>query len=185
MEDEKIVGLYWARSELALAETASKYGKYCYSIADNILQNPQDAEESVNDAYLGAWNAIPPHRPAVLRTFLGKLTRRVSLKKWRDKSRDKRGGGELALALDELEECVSAGTEVEEEIIASELSQTLNRFVAGLPATERRVFLCRYWYLESIGQICSEFNFSGGKVKSMLHRTRSKLLVYLRREGME
>ena len=97
MEDNRIVDLYWARNESAITETASKYGKYCYVIAYNILCNQEDADESVNDTYLGAWNAMPPHRPSILRAFLGKITRRVSLKKWRDIHRDKRGGGEVFL----------------------------------------------------------------------------------------
>jgi len=185
MEDSSIVELYWTRSEHAITETASKYGKYCYTIAYHILTNPEDAEESVNDTYLGAWNSMPPYRPSTLSTFLGKITRRISLKKWRDKSRDKRGGGEVALALDELEECVPANTAAEDEIIARELARTLNQFVAALPDTERAVFICRYWYLDSIDQISREFDFSHSKVKSMLHRTRAKLLFYLRQEGVE
>lgn len=183
MEDSIIVDLFWARSEQAIAETASKYGKYCHAIANNILQSSEDADESVNDTYLGAWNSLPPNRPSILRTYLGKITRRVSLKKWRDKNRVKRGGGEVTLALEELEGCVPSNATVEEEIITAELSETLNRFVAELPETERRVFLSRYWYLDSIEQISLDFNFSKSKVKSMLHRTRDKLLSRLREEG--
>lgn len=185
MEDSSIVDLYWARSVHAITETASKYGKYCYAIANNILHNVEDAEESVNDTYLGAWNSMPSNRPSILRTYLGKITRRISLKKWRDRNRDKRGGGEVALALDELEECVPSNTSVEEEVIVAELSEMLNRFVAKLPETERQVFLSRYWYLESIKQISRDFNFSNSKVKSMLHRTREKLHSYLRQEGAQ
>jgi RNA polymerase sigma-70 factor (ECF subfamily) len=184
MEDSNIVDLYWARSEHAITETASKYGKYCYAIANNILHNVEDADESVSDTYLGAWNSMPSNRPSVLRTYLGKIIRRTSLKKWRDKNRDKRGGGEVALVLDELEECVPSNTIVE-EVIAAELSEMLNRFVAKLPETERRVFLSRYWYLDSIEQISLDFNFSNSKVKSMLHRTRQKLLSHLRQEGVQ
>jgi len=185
MEDSKIIDLYWARSEQAIAETASKYGNYCYAIAYNVLSDPQDAEEAVNDTYSGAWNSMPPHRPSVLRTFLGKITRRISLKKCRDMSRDKRGSGEMALALDELDECIPSNKSVEDEVLANELSQILNRFIASLPITERRVFLCRYWYLDSIETISQEFNFSNSKVKSMLYRTRQKLLFHLRQEGVE
>ena len=143
MDDRSMVDLYWARSERAIAETASKYGKYCYTIAHNILQDAQDADESVNDTYLGAWNSMPPHRPSTLRTFLGKITRRISLKKWRDKTRDKRGGGEVAVALEELEECIPLVASVEQEVITSELSKMLNCFIAELPETERQVFICR------------------------------------------
>ena len=185
MEDSKIIDLFWMRSELAITETASKYGKYCYAIAYNILSNPEDTEETVNDTYIGAWNSMPPHRPSILRTFLGKITRRISLKKYRDKNRDKRGGGEVALALDELDECIPSVTTVEDEVFALELSKSLNRFIAGLPDTERRVFLCRYWYLDSIDTISQEFNFSTSKVKSMLYRTRGKLLRHLSQEGVE
>ena len=184
MEDSNIVDLYWARSEHAITETASKYGKYCYAIANNILHNVEDADESVSDTYLGAWNSMPSNRPSVLRTYLGKIIRRTSLKKRRDKNRYKRGGGEVALVLDSLVECVPSNTIVE-EVIAAELSEMLNRFVAKLPETERRVFLSRYWYLDSIEQISLDFNFSNSKVKSMLHRTRQKLLSHLRQEGVQ
>lgn len=183
MEDEKIVDLFWLRSERAIEAAAAKYGAYCYAIAEHILARPEDAEEAVNDAYLGAWNSMPPHRPAVLRTFLGKLTRRISLKKYRDQHREKRGGGEVALALEELAECVPSSAAVEEELLARELAGALACFVAELPETERRVFLCRYWYLDSIGAISRSFRFSQSKVKSMLHRTRGKLLLYLNQEG--
>ena len=182
MEDNKIVDLYWMRNERAIEETALKYGKYCHAIAYNILSNIEDAKESVNDTYLGAWNAMPPHRPSVLKTFLGKITRRISLKKWRDSHREKRGGGKVTLALDELSECVPSGSSVEDEMIAAELAKTLNCFIAELPATERQIFLCRYWYLDSIEKISKDFCFSSSKVKSMLHRTRAKLLLYLIKE---
>lgn len=184
MEDNRIVDLYWARNESAITETASKYGTYCHAIAYNILCDKEDADESVNDTYLGAWNAMPPHRPSILRSFLGKITRRISLKKWRDGHRDKRGGGQVSLALDELSECVPSSVMVEDEVIAAELSKTLNRFIANLPATERQVFLCRYWYLDTIEQISTDFGFSTSKVKSMLHRTRAKLLSHLKKEGV-
>ncbi len=98
MEDARIVDLYWARSETAIEETSAKYGKYCYTIAHNILSNAEDADESVNDTYLDAWNSMPPHRPAILSTFLGKITRRISIDKWRSRSAEKRGGGEIILA---------------------------------------------------------------------------------------
>lgn len=185
MEDNEIVALFWARSEQAIKETASQYGNYCYVIAYHILFNPQDAEEAVNDTYFCVWNNIPPHRPAVLKTFLGKMTRRISLKKYRDKNREKRGGGEVALALNELDECIPSAMNVEDEIIAKELGEILNQFIVSLPDTERRVFLCRYWYLDSIETISKEFHFSGSKVKSMLHRTRKKLRYRLQQEGIE
>lgn len=184
MEDSCIVELYWERSENAIVETSSKYGNYCYSIAYNILANVEDADEIVNDTYLGAWNSMPPHRPSILSTFLGKITRRISIKKWQEKNAIKRGGGEIVLALDELEDCIASGNNVENEIGAEELAKVIDAFIILLPVTERRVFICRYWYLDSILAICEQFGFSQSKVKSMLHRTRSRLQSYLREEGV-
>lgn len=184
MEDSRIVALYWARDEEAIRATASKYGSYCRSIADNILRSREDAEEILNDTYLGAWNAMPPHRPEVLRTFLGRITRCAALKKWRDEHRDKRGGDEVALTLEELSECVPSGHSVEAGVIAGELSERIDRFLGTLVPVERQVFLCRYWYLDSISKIGGDFGFSDSKVKSMLHRTRAKLRAYLEKEGV-
>ena len=184
MEDSRIIDLYWEREEQAIHAAASKYGSYCYAIAYNNLCSREDAEESVNDAYLGAWNAMPPHRPNSLRTFLGKITRCVSLKKWRDRHRDKRGGDEVALALEELSECIPSNTSVEESVIAVVLSERINRFVGTLAPTERQVFLCRYWYLDSIDKISADFCFGKSKVKSMLRRTRARLRADLEKEGV-
>ena len=184
MEDSQIVDLYWERNEQAIRAAASKYGGYCYSIAYNILRSREDAYESVNDTYLGAWNAMPPHRPNCLRTFLGKITRRVSLKKWRDEHRDKRGGDEVSLALEELSECIPSNASVEESVIAGELSARINRFVGTLAPTERQVFLCRYWYLDSIDKISADLCFGKSKVKSMLRRTRARLRADLEKEGV-
>ena len=184
MEDEHIVDLYWKRSENAITETASKYGKYCYSIAYNILSDHNDAEESVNDTYLGAWNSMPPHRPTILSTFLGKITRRIAIKKWQKEHATKRGGGEIVTALEELEDCIPAEHSVEREIETAEVGKVIDEFVMLLPLTERNIFICRYWYLDSISEICQQFGFSQSKVKSMLHRTRKKLQVCLEREGV-
>ena len=150
MEDTHIVDLYWARSETAIAETSAKYGSYCYSIAYNILANAEDADESVNDTYLNAWNSMPPHRPAILSTFLGKITRRVSIDKWRGRTAEKRGNGEIMLVLDELFDCVPSSQNVEHEIETAELAKVINDFVMSLPPMDRRVFICRYWYLVNL-----------------------------------
>lgn len=183
MEDSRILDLYWQRSQQAIAETAKKYGRYCFSIAFNILENGADAEETVNDTYLGAWNAIPPHRPANLSTFLGKIARRTALKRWEAARAAKRGGGETALVLEELAGCIP-GKSLEETMNERELSRILQKFVRDLPRTERRVFVCRYWYLDPIANIAKEFGFSQSKVKSMLLRTRNKLKKELEKEGI-
>lgn len=183
MEDSQIVALFWDRSEHAIAQAAEKYGSYCYAIAFRILCDRQDAEESVNDTYLGAWNSIPPHHPDVLSAFLGKITRRLSLKKRRDKHADKRGAGEIPLILDELEDCISAPGGVEQELNQEELGRILAGFVKTLPETEKMVFIRRYWYLDPLSALSKRLGFRESKVKSMLYRTRGKLREQLIREG--
>ena len=184
MEDSHIVELYWARSESAITETMSKYGLYCYRIAFNILANQEDAEEIVNDTYLAAWNCMPPHRPSILSSFLGKLTRRLSIDRWRAKRADRRGGGEIELAIEELSECIPASNNVEREVENAEIAKLVNDFLHSLSVTERRVFICRYWYLDSIYAIGQQFGYSESKVKSMLYRTRKKLSAYFAEGGV-
>lgn len=183
MDDDAIIALYWDRSETAITETDAKYGGYCYHIAYNILSNAGDSEESVNDTYLAAWNTIPPRHPSVLATFLGKLTRYISLDRWKRRSAAKRGGGQVTLALDELEECLTEGESAEEAYSRKELLRRINGLLDTLPETERRVFLCRYWYLDSVADIGERFGFSQSKVTSMLHRTRQKIKKQLEKEG--
>ena len=183
VEDKNIVDLYWERNENAITETANKYGKYCFSIAFNILSDTEDAEESVNDSYLNAWNSMPPHRPAILSAFMGKITRFVSLKKWRDKRAQKRGSGSIDLAYEELSECIPSNGAIEEALETQELAKIIDAFLDTLPAAEEKVFICRYWYFDSISAISNQFGFSESKVKSMLHRTRKKLLSKLIEEG--
>ena len=183
MNDKSIIDLYFSRDEEAITQTDKKYGRYCYSIAYNILTNKEDAEESVSDTYMTAWRAIPPRRPSVLSTFLGKITRHISIDRWRERSASKRGGGEVTLALEELEDCVAGRQNVEMEYERKELIRAYVKFLDALPVTERRVFLRRYWYVDSIETIAKEFGFSQSKVKTMLHRTRAKLRKQLAEEG--
>lgn len=183
MEDNAIIDLFFARSEDAVLQTDKKYGRYCFSIANNILANKEDSEESVSDTYMAVWKAIPPRRPAVFSAFLGKITRRLAIDRWRRRSAEKRGGGEAMLALDELSECVADSQTVELSVERKELARAVNLFLEKLPETERNVFLCRYWYLDPIAVIAMNFGFSQSKVTSMLHRTRAKLRTYLEKEG--
>lgn len=185
MDDKQIVDLYWERSEKAIKETAAKYGGYCYSIAINILNNSADAEECINDTYLSAWNSIPPHRPSVLSTFLGKITRHISIDKWRKSNAEKRGGGQTAIVLDELSECIPDKNSIEHTVEAQFLADIINSFVGDLQDKDRRVFLCRYFYLDSVESIADRFGYSQSKVKSMLHRTRQKLRTRLEKEGLK
>lgn len=184
MEDQGIIALFFDRSEQAIVETDKKYGGYCYSIAYNILSNREDSEESVSDTYLAAWNTIPPRHPNLLNAFLGKLTRRISIDRWRKASAKKRGGGEIILALEELEDCTADEQSTEKVFERKQLAFVFNRFLESLPETERRVFLCRYWYLDSISAIANYYGFSDSKVTSMLHRTRKKLQTVLEKEGL-
>ena len=183
MDDKAIVELYFARSEKAISETANKYGGYCYSIANNILSNNEDSEESVNDTYLAAWNNMPPRHPSILATFLGKITRYISFDRWKSRSAYKRGGGEVTLALEELDEFLSSGESTEEVVEKKELIRSINRFLDNLPETERNLFVCRYWYLDPVQQIADRYGFTLSKTASMLRRTREKLCKQLKKEG--
>ena len=183
-DDQKIIELYCNRSENAIAETAGKYGRYCTSIAYGILKSREDAQECVSDAYLTAWNAIPPRRPADLGTYLGKITRNLSIDRLRTRSREKRGGGEAPLALEELEEVVAGSDSPENEAVRKELIASLNRFLAGLTQQERYVFVRRYWYLDSLTDISEKTGFSGSKVASMLFRLRGRLKKQLIEEEL-
>ena len=183
-EDQKIIDLYWNRSENAITETAVKYGRYCTSIAYGILKSREDAQECVSDTYLTAWNAIPPRRPADLGTYLGKITRNLSIDRLRARNRDKRGGGEMPLALEELEEVVVGSDSPENEAIRKELAASMNRFLRKLTVQERYVFVRRYWYLDSLADIAKNTGFSGSKVASMLFRLRGRLKKQLIKEEL-
>ncbi len=184
MEDEKIVALFLQRSEQAIQAAQNKYERYCYRIAYHILFCNEDAKESVNDTWLSAWNGIPPHRPTILSTFLGKLTRRISLNKWRDANRQKRGGGQVDLALEELAQCIPDMQTVESQVDDRELTHCINTFLESLPVTERNVFVSRYWFLASVKEIADRFGFTESKTKSMLFRTRKQLRAVLQEEGL-
>lgn len=184
MDDQAILNLYFDRSEAAIVQTDIKYGAYCYSIAYHILSDREDSEESVNDAYLATWNAIPPRRPSVFSSFLGKITRNISINRWEARSAYKRGGGEMEVALEELGECVAGSANVEDAYSYKETVRAFRAFLDTLPDMERRVFLRRYWYLDSTKEICERYGFSESKVKSMLFRIRKRLHAKLEKEGL-
>ena len=137
----------------------------------------------LNDTYMGAWNSMPPNRPTILSTFLGKITRRISINRWNEQHAQKRGNGEMPLALEELSDAVTASDSVSEKIAIQELSASINRFLSTLPIAERDMFICRYWFLTSIKEIGTQFDCSLSKVKSTLFRTRQKLKNHLEKEG--
>ena len=185
MDDKAILDLYFARSEEAISRTDEKYGAYCFCIANNILNSREDSEESVSDTYLAAWNSIPPKRPAIFSAFLGKMTRYISLDHWKKRSRLKRGGGEVPLCLEELQDCVSGRESTEDAVIHRETLAAVNRFLDSLPETERKIFLCRYWYLEPVKDIAERFHFTPNRTTVQLSRTRKKLNAFLAKEGLK
>ncbi|MGC2872092.1 RNA polymerase sigma factor [Ihubacter sp. rT4E-8] len=184
MEDSRIVDLYWQRDEGAISATAEKYSKYCNHIAYNILYSSEDAEECVNDTYLRAWNAIPPHRPVQLSTFLGKITRNLALNKYKGYNAKKRGGGQTAAALAELEECVASRCLVEDFIDESVLTGVINDFLRGLPKVNRVIFVKRYWYMTPVKEIAAEMSMRENRVATMLFRMRKELKDCLEKEDI-
>lgn len=183
MEDERILDLYWQRDEAAIRETERKYGRYLTKIAYGILANAEDSQESLSDTYLGAWNSMPPHRPSVLSAYLAKIVRRCSIDIFRRRHREKRLGGEYALSLDELEDCVSAGDSPAETVELGELTRAIGDYLRSLDREARTTFIGRYFFLDPIREIAACHHMSESKVKSLLFRTRKGLREYLVKEG--
>jgi len=183
LTDMGILDLYWSRSESAITETALKYGSYCSTIALNILRNNEDSEECVNDAYLNAWNAIPPQRPAVLSSFLGRIVRNLSLDKYKSRKAEKRSGDETALLLSELQDCVPSIYSVVDEVEAKVLEKIIDSFLSQIEKPDRVFFMRRYWYADQISLISERFAISESRVKTSLYRTRKKLKITLEKEG--
>ena len=185
MEDNRIVELYWERDEAAIEQSSAKYGRYCRSIAYNILYNDEDVEECVNDTWMRAWGSIPPARPVSLRAFLGKITRNLALDRYDAARAQKRGGGEFCAVLDELSEYIpdtGSGYESVEDI---EIEEILNSFLESLSPERRKVFMRRYWYMDSIKEIAEFYEISESKVKTVLFRSRAELKAVLTKEGIE
>ena len=184
MEDGKIIDLYWARSQQAIAESEAKYGPYCHTMARRIQDREEDAEECVNDTWLRAWNAMPPQRPGILSAFFGKLTRNLSLDRWRRLKAAKRGGSQVEVALHELEDCLPDHRRPDENLEASETAAIISAFLRTYPAEDRALFVRRYFYLEPLNGLADRFGLSMGQTKSRLHRMRTRLKQELEREGV-
>ncbi len=182
MEDNRIIELYYERSEEALTRSAEKYGGFCLSIAQRILLNRQDSEECVNDTWLGAWRAIPPAKPISLSAFLGRITRNLAVDRVRRSTAEKRGSGEYTVALSELDECVPARGTIEERLEAGQIAAVINRWLAGLDREKAAVFILRYYYLKPVAEIAEELDISGSKTASVLHRLRVSLRKELEKE---
>ena len=185
MEDQRIIELFNRRDETAIFALSEKYGAYCFAVANNILSNEQDSEECVNDTYVKVWNAIPPAAPTFLRSFVARITRNIALDRYRASTREKRGGYEVEIALDELSDVVSDEGNVASELERRAMILSINTYLCQLPKRERNIFIRRYFYVESVKTIALRYGMKENHISKILSRTRQKLKEYLRSEGHE
>lgn len=178
MTDYRLLALYAQRSEEAIAESERRYGSYLKTIARNILGDEREAEECVNDALLRAWNAIPPHAPENMATYLGKITRNLAINRYRAQRAEKRGGG-LGEILSELDACIPSGPHPEEAFSANELNEAINAYLRSLSVEKRTLFLRRYWYADPIKAIAKDVGKSPAAVAMALSRMRADLKTFL------
>lgn len=182
MQDEDIIRLYFQRSEKAIKETELKYGKLCARVIKNFLNDNEDIKECLNDTYLGAWNSIPPSSPSSLSAYLCRIAKNLALKKYEYISAKKRNS-EAVVSFEELEECITDFQSLDIRYTDSELSSFINRFLRSQKQEVRMVFIRRYWYHDSVKDICKQYRLSKSKVESMLYRTRKKLQDALQEDG--
>lgn len=185
MQDSEIVALYWDRNEDAVQQTQQKYGAYLAKVAYNILSDFEDSRECVNDTYLKAWNSMPNHRPDILSTYLGKITRQLSIDVFRKKNSAKRYASEYAVSLEELGDSFSDGITPDQALDAKRLDEAINCFLRTLPNDARNAFIGRYYFFDSLKDVAAYCGMSEAKAKSMLYRTRQSLKVYLIKEGFD
>lgn len=184
MKDAKIVDLYWKRSERAISESRSKYGRFCNAVAFGILHSYEDADECEADTYHRAWNAMPDKRPNKLGPFLGAISRNFALDLWRKTHAQKRGGDRVSLALDEIEECIPGNGELDKIVDSREIDRVLDEFLGSLPERERTIFVQKYWYLRSMAEIAEDLGLSVSNVGTILGRLRGQLKNNLDKEGL-
>ena len=184
INDQQILDLFWSRKEEALDITMQKYGRILYKIAHNILMNGQDAEECLNDTLMQAWKAIPPKKPEYFGAYLAKITRNFSLQRWRKAGTAKRDGGQGNLILDELKETIPHPDSAEQSYEYSQTLRSINMYLGKMDADSRIVFVRRYFFGDSVQDICTRFGASQSKIKSMLFRARKKLKIHLEQEGV-
>lgn len=183
MRDEKLIELYMGRKESAIRETDRKYGSYCQRIADNILHSREDAEECVNDTWMKAWNSIPPARPDHLKLYLAKIVRNIAFNRYKARNAGKRGGGEIAVILEELEECIPGSSDLEGEYLGEELGGCIRQFAHNLPPRDCDIFIRRYFFGENAREIAGRYKIRENHVNVVLSRTRQKLKCHLEKEG--
>ena len=183
MIDEQIIQLYFDRDERAIQETDKKYGRYCFTVANAILNNREDSQEAVSDAWLRAWNSIPPQHPSKLKLYLAKITRNLAFSVYRGKNAAKRGSGELELALEELDACIPASGSLEDGLEAEDLAAVIRAFLRTLPVRDQNVFIRRYFFVEKTNETAMRYGLTESNVLKILSRTRKKLKQYLTQEG--
>ncbi len=183
VEDKQIIELFWSRDEQAISALDEKYGEFCRHIAFNILKSAEDCEECVNDTYLKVWNSIPPQMPEFLRAFLSRITRNLAFDRYKTKMREKRGGGESVIAINELENCISSSTDIQDEYLTKELGEAIGRFLRTLTERDRDIFVARYYFVSSVDEIAEKLGLSSKYVWNILSRTRRKLKIFLEKEG--
>ena len=182
MTDSQIIALFWERNEDAIRETDAAYGRKLYAVSDKILRSAQDAEESVSDTYMRAWDTIPPQRPNYFFAYLAKICRNCSLSRLQWNSAAKRNAEVVSLT-QEMENCIPDRS-YERKLEGEEIGRVLNAFLDSISLESRLIFMRRYWYTDSIAEIAARYSISEGKVKTQLHRTRNKLQLFLAKEGI-
>lgn len=182
LEDQRIIDLYFNRNELAITETANKYGRLCFSIANNILRSQLDSDECVNDTYLRIWNVIPPTVPDCFRNFICRIVRNISLKRYEYNSAKKRSQ-ETAVSLEELDIAIPDSS-IPDSIDSEALGKAISDFLDTISRDARVVFIRKYFFFDSVSEIAQRFSFTENKVKVSLHRTREKLRTYLFERGI-
>ena len=183
MEDSMILDLFFERPEQAIWELDHTYGAAVRKTAGNLLRDPQDVEECVNDAYLGAWNSIPPQRPDPLVSYVCRIARNLAVSRLRSETAAKRNSS-LDLVLEELEECIPSGMSVETELEAKELGAAINRFLGSLSKEDRFLFVRRYWYADPVRELAAMIGASPNRISVRLFRLREKLRNTLKKEGL-
>ena len=182
MEDSEIIRLFQERDERAISEAQSKYGAFCLRLAGSITRDEEDARECVNDAWLRVWNHIPPDEPENFRAYLGRIVRNLALNRYEHEHAEKRSAA-MTEILDEWEDCLPASSDVEKEIDAKELTALLDRWLSALPAEDRRMFVRRYWYGDSVKELAKRAGVRAGAMTQRLYRLRLELRSLLTKEG--
>lgn len=183
LSDEAIIELYWNREERAIKATDEKYGKYLFTIAYNIVRDELDCEECLDDTYLGTWNSIPPTRPTLFQVFLAKIMRNVALDRFRKKSAAKRIPSEMIVSLDEIDGYLPYDASVEEAVLIQEISRVLNEYLGSLSDRDEFIFVCRYYYSDTISDIAKMLDLNSKTVSAALLKLRGGLKDRLEKEG--